>query len=341
MKKLRIGIFPYSADLSHPGDRRRIVSWARNRGHEIVVGEINNVDVLFLSEGSDFLRLSKIKGAPKLFDLIDGYLAPQNGFYDTLRGLSKSVIGQHKTFPRSYSSIVRETCRNVQLVICSSPEQAETIRPYNPNIRTILDNHSEFPFRSFHNTGGGETSGLFWEGTTFTLAGVEKLFGALADLDTHLNIVTDLMHPRLLGRYFKQEVRSRLEYRLKGTRFNLFPWSIENVVKQSARSKVSIIPVNTRDKLQFMKPENRLLIMYRLGMPCLTSAIPSYERIETALQTNITCEGVGEWKMSISRLLTDKEYAADQVYKGQRYIREFHTEEILFDKWDEAVKSLM
>jgi hypothetical protein len=341
MKKIRIGISPYSANLSHPGDRRRIVSWARNRGHEIIVGESNKVDVLFISEGSDFLRLSKVKGPPKIFDLIDGYLAPQNSFHDMLRGFSKSLIRQHKTYPRSYTSIVRETCRNVELVVCSSPEQMETIRPYNTNIHIILDNHSEFPFRSFQDARNRESSGLFWEGTTYTLAGVEELLSALSDSNMHINIVTDLLHSRLLGHYFKQDVSVRLAHSLRSTRFNLFPWSIENVVHKSANSKVAIIPVYTRDKLQIMKPENRLLIMFRLGIPCLTSSIPSYERIEQVLQTKITCKGIYDWKYSISRLLADDECAADQVNKGQEYLRKFHSEEILFDKWDNAVRGIL
>jgi len=341
MRKLRIGISSYSADLSHPGDRRRIVSWARHKGHEIIVGETRKIDLLFISEGSDFLRMSKIKGPPKIFDLIDGYLAPQSSFNDTLRGFSKSLIRQHRTYPRTYTSIVKEACRNVQLVICSSQEQMDTIRPHNSNVKVILDNHSEFPFRKYQERQSKNSSGLFWEGTTFTLKGVENLFGRIADSSIHLNIVTDLFHPRLLGRFFKQDVNTRLKHSLGSNQFSLYPWSIDNVVRHSAISKLAVIPVYTRDKLQVMKPENRLLIMHRLGIPCLTSSIPSYTRIERTLQTKITCDGITDWKMSISRLLIDDAYASDQVLKGQEYLREFHTEDILFDKWDKAVKSIL
>ncbi len=341
MKKLRIGIFPHSLNLSHPADRRRIVAWAQNRGHNLVIGESRKVDLMFISEGSDFLKVSKIKGPPKIFDLIDGYLAPQHLVTDTLRGYTKSIIRQHKTYPRSYTSIVRETCQNVDLIVCSTPEQLETILPYNSNVRVILDNHSEFPFRNFSLTNRVKSHLLFWEGTSYTLSGLEKLWNSISESNLGLNIVTDLFHPRLLGRYLVQDVENRLAKNLKDKRFELFEWSIHNVIIQSSNSKVAVVPVNTRNKLQIMKPENRLLIMFRLGLPCLTSAIPSYERVERTLQTKITCTEVEDWKTSISQLLTDEDYAAYQVSKGQNYIREFHTEEILFNKWDYVVGSLV
>ena len=36
MKKLRIGYVPINKALNAPGDRRRIVFWAKERGHEVV-----------------------------------------------------------------------------------------------------------------------------------------------------------------------------------------------------------------------------------------------------------------------------------------------------------------
>ena len=51
MKKLRIGYVPNSKNLDAPGDRRRIVFWAKARGHEIVTNLDDNFDAIkyFLS----------------------------------------------------------------------------------------------------------------------------------------------------------------------------------------------------------------------------------------------------------------------------------------------------
>ena len=95
MKKLRIGYVPNSKNLDSPGDRRRIVFWAKARGHEIVTNLDDKFDVLVLSERSDlgFFVNRKIN-VPVIFDLIDGYLARENLAKDWFRGTSKVVTRQ-------------------------------------------------------------------------------------------------------------------------------------------------------------------------------------------------------------------------------------------------------
>ena len=203
MKRLKIGFFPYSNSLSSPADRRRLVSWAKNRGHELLLQQTKGVDFLFLSEGCDFLRYSKNSTVPKIFDLIDGYLGLRGGRKDFARGVAKSFLGKHKTFPRTYSSIVQETCRNVDLVICSSPEQKKTILPFNPNVGVILDNHSEIPDIPFAKRSKSLKLRALWEGTTHTLKGLEKLVSESDVLPDQLNIVTDLTYFKYMNRYFE------------------------------------------------------------------------------------------------------------------------------------------
>lgn len=341
MKRLKIRIFPFSKSLSHPADRRRLVSWARSRGHELVFDDETNIDLIFISEGCDFLSASTLKGAPKVFDLVDGYLEPRNQVYDFLRGGVKVFLRQHKTYPRTYSDIVSEACQNVDMVICSSQEQMFSINAYNKNVRVILDNHSEFPLLKFSDHIDTRNSTLFWEGTTFTLSGLEHML-KMANIEVgQVNIVTDKSHPRVLGKYFKQDVDLRLRRKLKKYNYQFLAWSIENVVSGAKESTLSVLPVNTRDKLQFMKPENRLLIMFRLGLPSLTSRIPSYSRIERKLNTPLTCADLEEWEKHIQMFFNDIDLSEHQVIMGQKYLLENHTEEIIFDKWDDAIESLI
>lgn len=340
MKHLKIGLFPYSSDLSHPGDRRRIVSWARSRNHELLIGEYKKVDLIFISEGSDFLKLSQLNGPPKVFDLIDGYLSPQMLTSDLLRGTLKSAFRQHRTYPRRYSSIVKEACTQMDMVVCSSPEQRATIAPHNSNVRIILDNHSEFPFRNFTKKSISEFS-LFWEGTTHTLRGLEQLAQALSKDSIPINLVTDPIHSRLMGKYLKEDVAQRLHRTLKGNPFTFAPWSKENVVSYAEQSSLAVLPVDLSNEVQILKPENRLLIMFRLGLPCLTSALASYKRVEESMNIKVTCGSNEDWSASINKFRENADLMEQQVKKGQSYILENHTEEILFSKWDQAIESLL
>lgn len=340
MKRLKIGLFPLSSDLSHPGDRRRIVSWAQSRNHELLIGENRKADLIFISEGSDFLKLSQLNGPPKVFDLIDGYLSPQSLTSDLLRGTLKSAFRQHRTYPRRYSSIVKDACKQVDMVVCSSPEQLATIAPHNSNVRIILDNHSEFPFRTFTKKSTSAFS-LFWEGTTHTLRGLEQLAQVLSQDSIPINLVTDPTHSRLMGKYFKEDVVLRLHRSLKRSPFTFTSWSKENVVSYAEKSSMAVLPVDLSNKLQIFKPENRLLIMFRLGLPCLTSALPSYKRVEYSMNIKVTCDSNEDWSASINKFRKNADMMEEQVKKGQSYLLENHTEEILFSKWDQAIESLV
>ena len=76
MKKLRIAYEPFSNDLSHPGDRRRVAFWAERRGHTLTTNLSEKADVIILSERADFGAFAlKAPGTPIILDLIDGYLA--------------------------------------------------------------------------------------------------------------------------------------------------------------------------------------------------------------------------------------------------------------------------
>jgi len=350
MKKLRIGYVPNSKDLTAPGDRRRIVFWAKSRGHKIVTDLSEKIDFLVLSERSDlgFYYHSKPK-VPLIFDLVDGYLARESIVRDWLRGTSKVATQQLSGYPKPYTRFVQDLCRAASAVICSSPEQEEQIASYSENIHIILDSHDEIPklaFKGYMKKLDGSMS-LFWEGLPVTLGGVRNISPALLKENsinrTQVNFVTNLEYFRLLGKYFPSDT-SKLINRLLAPMaqdVTLIPWSIENVVGAALKSEVAIIPVLISNKIQFLKPENRLLIMWKLGLPAITSAIPSYARISRILGTDIICNNNTEWESRLNLLGNDVEFAEEQVIRGQRYLGENHTSEILLSKWDKAIQSVL
>ena len=121
----------------------------------------------------------------------------------------------------------------------------------------------------------------------------------------------------------------------------ILPWSIDNLVKSSLHARGALIPLDTDNRIQMLKPENRLLVMWKLGIPTLTSSIPSYMRIESNTALNFTCKNNSDWNEKIHTLLSDKDFAAEQVKVGKDYLKENHTEEVLLNKWDVAIKSIL
>ncbi|HUW88544.1 MAG TPA: hypothetical protein VMW30_09285 [Candidatus Paceibacterota bacterium] len=350
MRRIRIGYVPISQDLSAPGDRRRVAFWAKNRGHEIVLDLNEPYDVLLLSERSNLSAYKKeTSGAPIVFDLVDGYLATESVLHDWFRGTSKVLAGQLSGTPKPFTKFVANLCSQSAAVICSSTEQREMILTYSTNVHVILDSHEEMPLLPFgdHSQNSTQPPQILWEGMPATLAGVAQIREALENLQKsrgiHLNFVTDPNYYRLLGKFFSGQTSSLLRRSLHGAyeSSEIIPWTQSNLVDAARRSTASIIPIQLQNKLQFMKPENRLLIMWRLGLPCLTSSSPAYKRVAMSAGTDTICETPKEWESKLSQVLEDHEFARDVVTRGQNYLAQNHNSEILLSKWDQAFQSVL
>lgn len=348
MKPLRIGYQSLSPDLSHPGDRRRVVFWAKHRGHKIVTDLNEPVDVYLLSEKADFgLFPKRAAGAPVVFDLVDAYLAKENLAKDWLRGVSKVATGQLTGWPKPFTKFVENLCLGSSAVICSSPEQRETILPYAKNVHVILDSHAELPLIAFTKKGETENRQLLWEGLPATIGGLGQVAPALASVnekyEVDLNCVTNTDYFKFLGKYFYGDTSSLLKRKLGAgyQHSKIIPWNVENLVAAAKKASCAIIPINISGALQNLKPENRLLIMWRLGLPCLTSPSPAYIRTSTSAGTDTICLTGDDWERKLTGILNNSEVAESIVNKGQSYLQEFHNTDLLLEKWDRAFSSVI
>ena len=151
MSKLKIAYSPQSADLKHPVDRRRIVYWANQRGHEITTDLEAKVDVIVLSSRADITAWTRKRVRPPVvLDIVDGYLGKENLWRDWFRGAGKVLLGDASGYPRAYQDIIIEACSLAQAVVCETPEQKSTILPFCTNTHAILDFHEEFPLLPFN-----------------------------------------------------------------------------------------------------------------------------------------------------------------------------------------------
>ena len=349
MSKLRIGYIPNSPDMGHPADRRRIAHWAKKRGHEIILDLTTNYDVLVLSGRADLTKWSELENRPPLIlDLVDGYLGDELFWRDWVRGAGKVLTGHNSGTIRPFRKIVGEACQLAQAVICETIEQKETILPYCANTHAILDFHEEFPMLPFRPESQSENfPSLMWEGLPFTAKGLLLLEKAFLDIsDSHqisLEMVTDLLYPLFLGKYFKQNTQKILQRvpDILGKQFRITEWNIEAVVEAAQRSHMAVLPLDPSGTLNPLKAENRLLMMWRIGLPTLVSPSLAYTRVMQATGIDGVCHSPEEWKEKISRLMNSVELRKEWVERGQQYIRDTHSEELVLSAWDDLFESVL
>jgi hypothetical protein len=350
MSKLKIGYWPLSSNLQSAGDRRRVIFWAQARGHEVVTDLNRRVDVIIASEKSDFASPIFIDSkAPIIFDLIDAYLSPLNPIDDIARGLVKKVASQLSGRIKPFSSHVQDFCQISNAVICSSVEQELLIKQYNSNTHVILDSHEEIPIvTAKHNADKFHINRrILWEGQPATIRGVQQVSSALTELtrtnSVQFDFVTDQSYFQFLGKYLKRSTLRLLEADLSSVfdRVSITPWTTANLVNCAEKSDIAMIPIDLSVPMQRLKPENRLLIMWRLGLPCLTSASPAYTRVAIKAGTKTVCVTPNNWLENFKSLLENPSFAHEEVLRGQNYLHENHTSVILLNKWDRVIESVI
>jgi hypothetical protein len=350
MRKLRIGYWPLSADLKAPGDRRRLIYWANARGHSVITDLTQKLDVVVASEGSDLnSKIFDSIRVPVIFDLVDAYLSPSNSIDDLARGIAKRMIGQLSGKVKSYTEHVESFCNRSDAVICSSKEQENIIRPFNANTHVILDSHEEIQLVEprLAKLSDKATRRILWEGQPSTLRGAGLISSELAKLNLHTNLefnfVTDEQYFKFMNKFVQRNTLDliKAELSLISRRSTVVPWSSQNLLQIAMSSSAAMIPIDLTVPIQRLKPENRLLIMWRLGLPCLTSNSPAYNRVACEAGVDVICAEPADWFDKFSRIFSDPEFVHLEVLRGQDYLKSNHTGQILLKKWDSAFASVL
>jgi hypothetical protein len=345
MGKLRIYYSGQSPDHSHPADRRRIVYWAQSRGH-VLVGKFDSPDLVVLTSRSNFSHWTNGKNKiPFVLDLIDGYLGKTPTSIDYARGFSKTLTNQISGKPRKFTQTIQSVCEKASVVICETVEQREQIQSFNPKVFPILDFHEEFPFVEKEIVLSEKPPIIFWEGLPYTASGINLCSQALYKMkkkyDAKFLMVTDSHYKKVLGAYISRPTLKLVKQIQLGLKSNLEfrNWSLEEVIASSRRSTVGILPINSKSHLSKYKAENRMLIMWRLGLPVLASPTLAYNRVMNEVGLLGICNDENEWTMKLENILNDEEELQRNVRLGQDYIKRFHSKEETLRKWDFAIES--
>lgn len=343
---LRVGYVPYSNDLSMPGDRRRIAFWARRRGADLRVyrpGERYDVVVLSARADVDTWARAPVSSPPLIYDLIDSYLAiPRASWSNTARGAAKFLIRETARPVLDYRSAIERLCRRADGVVCSTPEQRSDLAALNANVHDILDAHGDDVQTVKHDFAIGEVVNLVWEGLPYTLGDFNEIADVLHELERErpiaLHLVTDLRYRRYAGRLVRRDTLD--DIRRLPTRTYLYQWNTQMLGAVLTAGDIAVVPLDLQSPLARNKPENKLLLLWRLGMPSVVSATPAYRRVMAAAGVDLSCPDAEAWASTVRRVLLDEKLRRSAAEAGRRYVETNHTEDHLLARWDAVFRSL-
>lgn len=342
---MRIGYSPYSASLTKPGDRRRFPHYARSRGLDFELADPTaDYDLVVLSARSDIVRWANIARPTRVvYDLIDSYLAiPQTELKARLRGVSKYMIGELDRPVWSYRHAIEAMARRADAVVCSTVEQRRMLEQFCPNVHDILDFHTEIAGTRKAQYESSQPFRLVWEGLPQNLHGFRHIADALArvarDHPLTLRVVTDPYYFEFLDRVWKRSTHRLVRQLFEES--ELRPWTPETLVTVATNSDLAVIPLDLSDPFAAGKPENKLLVFWRLGVPALVSATPAHVRAMGAAGLDLAVAGPDAWETRLRHLIADETARQHAAEQGEQYVASEASEASLTAKWDAVVESL-
>jgi hypothetical protein len=349
-RRIKIGYVPYSQDLQHPGDRRRLKIVSELEGVDIEINDLENLDVLVLSNSSNFSKYLKKVDCPVILDLVDAYLAERPSFFrDFGRNILRTLNGTSSLRFLRYTSHLKYACKNADAVIVATIEQSQLIEDLNINVHIIIDDQSEmFSERVVmrKNSLPDEKFYLFWEGLGYTLKHFKTVSNEIEEFlisnNFYLKLLTNQKFHRwggFLGTSHTEDIVRKLFPRA-WEKIEILPWSVEGTKNAARSSMLGIIPLTKSDKFAMFKPENKLISMWAMGIPVLCSPSAAYSRVAQEINTpTMLCEG--NWLESLRLTTSNADLRNNMIERGIDYYNRYCTLDILRNKWLEAIDSVL
>ncbi len=340
----KVGYVPYSQDLQHPADRRRLAAWAKGKKTVLNLVDPTKSDILVLSNAANFGHWLKLAKQPVILDLVDGYLGQNPSFLeDFARNVVRSIKGTSNFKWITYTRHLAYACKKSDAIVVASQEQKDLLQVYNKNIYVVLDDHTEVAeavARYSTSNASPKRDAIFWEGFGYTLKHFKfiskELDGFLDETGWEMNLVTVKEFARwggYIGKIKTEKLVKKL-FPLSWTSIRIVPWSLQNLATCAHISRFGIIPIDPSDKFAMMKSENKLMSMWSLGLPVLFSNIPSYAKLASRTSSESICIKPSEWRTKLDFFSSNPNMLEDIQAAGQSYVKSTHTNQMLIDCWN-------
>jgi hypothetical protein len=300
LNQINICYLPYDLSLKSPGDRRRFVFFAKYMQISYETKMQNNYyQVIYCTYGNNLSKISEfIKKNPKtklIFEMIDANLS-EGKWINLLKGFGRFLLGRESRVYLDYQKPLKKIIKKANAVVCASASQAKILKRYNKKVFTTLDCFDdEIKFKKKNwLLNKKKTIRLFWEGMICNLKHLIILNEIYKNLsfDIHVVIVTDLKKTLFLGLFGFDVKKITKKFKFS---FEVHEWNRVDVSKIAVSCDIGIIPINLNDVKATYKPENKLIFMWKIGLPVIVSATPSYKHVMKLAKVEMYAKNTKDW----------------------------------------------
>ena len=118
-------------------------------------------------------------------------------------------------------------------------------------------------------------------------------------------------------------------------------WNKQTYSKLITECDIAIIPINHSSKIALGKPENKLILLWKMGMPTVTYSTKSYDRVMQDAGINLSCKDNDDWLGNLINLSSDAKLRQSIGRKAKNYAEENYSEDAVLEKWDNLFQSIL
>jgi glycosyltransferase involved in cell wall biosynthesis len=340
MNNLKIGYWPNSKSLEAPGDRRRFIFYLESKGLSYeIYNSSKNYDLVYLSQAADISQIKKIKktGAKVFYDNIDSYSSEGFSFESFFRGTAKYLMGRNRYPIINYTNFLNNNALpSADAVVCASIEQLNIARNYSSNVFCIPDHtHNEDVSLKIDYT-SNKIINIGWEGLGSNVYQLNILKDVLKEYaKTHefnIHVISDKFSYRYMNKFFKVETQNLLKKISKNIIFH--EWESHSYSSILSSCDFAVIPIDLKNKMASGKPENKLINIWKMGLPVITSSTNSYKRVMNDCGLDLYCENKNEWVNKLKMLSDDNDLRKRLAKKAYNYANENYGQDAVISRWD-------
>lgn len=354
LQALRIGYTTYPGFKNHPGDRLRFCHVAELYGVRLMEAKPGgSYDLVVVTDAADVTAWSRIPRGPGhpllIYDLVDSYLnvGLLNSPKELVRGLGKFIVRQSSSLVLDYRQAKIAMCRRADAVVCSTPEQAAVISQYNQNVTPVLDFTSLMASAVKQDYSDRGAFRITWQGFGSNAHALRVIAEPLRSLASEraieLHLVTELQHPTMLMHYGRRSTVAQMQRLLPGVPVFFHEWNEFMLGTISTACDLAVLPIpSTGNRMYWYKPENRLCLYWRMGVPVLASATPSHERTMVAAgQQENCCATVEDWSARLRAFADRPDVRRSAGEGGRSWVESAWSDDVLTSRWESVLQTVL
>jgi glycosyltransferase involved in cell wall biosynthesis len=345
-----VGCLPNSPDCKHPADRRKFVPYFAKRKISYETADFTKFyEAVYVSLSADLnkwceykaLKTNKENSPRVIFDLSDSYMSA-GPMIDRLRSIFHLISGHTSRLSFSYKETLKKMIGSSDVVLCGSMEQKELLGCLHENVVIIRDYFGEdirTRKTSYKLANEGELH-ILWEGLSHGNIEIFRLLRSLLenlqDRKVHLHIVTDPIYCSIGAKYICKPTFSVLAevFKESDITFHLYAWNAVTFSSIAAACDFALIPI-PEDPVMWAKPENKLLLLWSIGVPVITSRTPSYARVMKAIGAEgQACVTPEDWRRAVLNLVSSDKWRTENMRSANTYLANHINDESFFNTWD-------